>query len=387
MNKIITKLYSSLSKLLYKNSKGLHDPLFIGNEKKYLNDCINTGYVSSVGKFVERFENSISKFVKSKYAVATNSGTSALHLILKYYKISSIHEILIPSLTYVATANAVKYCGADLNFVDADEDTFGVCPVKLEKYLKKISKKKKNYLVNIKTGKIIRALIVVHLYGFPSRIEEIKKICKKFNLILIEDAAEAIGSYYKGKHLGTFGNAGILSFNGNKPITCGNGGMVITNDKNLAKKTLYLSVHAKKPNPIDHYHGEVGYNYRMSNLSAAVGCAQLEKIHKILNLKRKNFKMYFENFKKSKYISIVKEPKHSKSNYWLINARLKDKNLKNKILKFFRKKGYVCRAIWRPLHTLKVFKKYPKDRLNNSETLFNYLFSLPSSPSINYKKK
>ncbi len=385
MEKIIDQIYKSLSKLLKKKSKGLHDPLFKGNEKKYLNQCINTGFVSSVGNFVTKFEKLISKYVKSKYAVATNSGTSALHLILKYYKISNKDEVLLPSLTYVATANAVIYCGAVPNFVDIDDDTLGVSPKKLEKYLKKITKKKNNFSYNKKTGKKITALIAVHLYGLPCRIDEVKKVCKKFNIILIEDAAEAMGSFFKGKHLGTFGQAGILSFNGNKPITCGSGGMIITDNKDLAKKTLHLSTHAKIANKLDHYHDAIGFNYRMNNLSAAVGCAQLEKIDEILNAKRKNYIMYFKYFRKNKFLSIFKEPLKSKSNYWLVIGILYNEKIKNELLKFLRKKGYICRAIWRPLHTLQIFKKFPRDELHSSQKIFNKTLSLPSSPSLNYK--
>jgi len=385
VKKTLNQIYSPLVKLLKKKSKGLHDPLFKGNEKKYLKQCIDTGFVSSVGKFVIKFEKLILEYVNSKYAVATNSGTSALHLILKYYKISNKDEVLLPSLTYVATANAVMYCGAIPNFVDVDDDTLGVSPKKLEKYLKKSTKKKNNFSYNKKTGKKIAALIAVHLYGLPCKIDEIKKICKKFNIILIEDAAEAMGSLFKGKHLGTFGQAGILSFNGNKPITCGGGGMIITDNKNLAKKTLHLSTHAKKSNKPEHHHDDVGFNYRMTNLSAAVGCAQLEKIDQILNAKRKNYIMYSEYFKNNKYLSIFKEPINSKSNYWLVIGTLPNNKIKNDLLKLFRKKNIICRSIWRPLHTLRIFKKFPKDNLYSSQKIFKKAFNLPSSPSLNYK--
>ena len=198
-------------KKIVKGNKGLHNPLFHGKEKKYLIDCIKSGYVSSVGKYVTKFEKNVSRYVGCKYAVATNSGTSALHLILKYFKINQDHEVLMPSLTYVATANAVTYCNATPNFVEIEEKTLGVCPIKLEKYLNKICIIKKSFSINKNTGKKIKALIVVHLYGFPCKIIEIKRICKKFKIILIEDAAEAVGSFYKKKHLGIFGDAGVLS--------------------------------------------------------------------------------------------------------------------------------------------------------------------------------
>ena len=383
---VISSIFKSLQKILKKKSKGLHDPLFIGNEKKYLANCINSGFVSSVGNYVKIFEKKVSNYVKTNHAVATNSGTSALHLVLKYYNLGPKDEVLIPSLTYVATANAVRYCNSFPNFVDIEMDSLGICPKKLENYLKKICRKKNNYTFNKKTGRKIRVLVAVHLYGLPCKILEIKRICKKYNIILIEDAAEALGSFYKNKHLGTFGEAGILSFNGNKPITCGSGGMIITNNKKISQKLEHLSVHAKKKHSSDHVHDAIGYNYRMNNLSAALGCAQMEKINTILKAKRKNFKKYFYCFKNSKYLKILNEPKKSKTNYWLITAVLLNYSLKNKILKKFRKKGYICRSIWRPLHTLKIFHNFPKDNLKNTMHIFNKSISLPSSPSISYKK-
>lgn len=367
---------------IVKDNKGLHNPLFHGKEKKYLIDCIESGYVSSVGKYVTKFEKNISRYVGCKYAVATNSGTSALHLILKYFKINQDHEVLMPSLTYVATANAVAYCNATPNFVEIDEKTLGVCPIKLEKYLNKICILKKSFSINKNTGKKIKALIVVHLYGFPCKIIEIKRICKKFKIILIEDAAEAVGSFYKKKHLGTFGDAGVLSFNGNKPITCGSGGMILSNNKGLAEKTFHLSVHAKKKDSFDHVHDEVGFNYRMNNLSAAVGCAQLEKINNIMKLKRNNFIKYRNIFRKRDYLEIIKEPENSKSNYWLILGKVKNSRVKKRLLKKMRGSGLIGRTIWRPLHSLKIFKKSPKDNLKISEQIFLNYISFPSSPSI-----
>ncbi len=384
MSKSILEIYNPLKTILKNKSKGLHDPIFMGNEKKYLNNCISSGYVSSVGNFVNKFEKDVSKYTKSKFTTATNSGTSALHLILKYYNINSNDEVLLPSLTYVATINSILYCNSNPNFIDVNHNTMGVCPKKLERYLKKISVKRKSHYINKKTGKRLRALVVVHLYGFPCEILKIKKICKKYKIVLIEDAAEAFGTFYKKKHLGTFGDAGILSFNGNKPITAGSGGMILTNIKALAFKTKHLSTHAKKPSLKDHIHDQVGYNYRMTNLSAAVGCAQLENIKKILNAKKINFKKYDDKFSSNNYIKILKEPKYSKSNYWLITGLLKKKNDKKPLLIFLRKKGYICRSIWRPLHTLKIFKNFPHDSLDTTMDLYSRAINFPSSPSISY---
>ena len=381
----ISEIYNTFKKAFKNKPKGHHDPIFLGNEKKYLNQCISSGYVSYVGNFVNLFEKKVSSFTKSKFAVATSSGTSALHLVLKYFNLSEKDEVLLPSLTYVATANAITYCGATPNFLDIENDSLGICPKKLQMYINKTTVKVGSHLFNKKTKRKIKALIAVHLYGFPCQIKEIRKICKKHNILLIEDAAEAFGSYFDKKHLGTFGDAGILSFNGNKPITCGSGGAILVNNKGMSKRLKHLSTHAKKNSLYDHVHDEIGYNYRMNNLSAAVGCAQIENIKKILLAKRKNFKWYQKIFKRLKYVKILKEPKFSKTNYWLITAILENKNIKNKLLKKLKPKGYGLRTTWRPLHSLKIFKHCPKDTMKNSNNFFEVAINFPSSPKINYK--
>ena len=241
----LNKTLLKIEKFFANKSKRLHDPIFFGNEKKYLLNCIATGFVSSVGNFVNKFEDKICKITKSKYSIATSSGTAALHLALHYFGIGEKDEVLLPSFTYVATANAIKYCHATPNFVDIEKKSLGVCPKKLEIYLKKIVIKKGKISINRYSKKRIKALVVVHVYGFSCQISKIRKVCKKYNLILIEDAAEAVGSYYRGKHLGTFGDVGILSFNGNKTLTTGSGGSIITNNKKLFKKLKHLSTHAK----------------------------------------------------------------------------------------------------------------------------------------------
>jgi len=383
---IIEKQITQEIKRLLKNKpKGHHDPLFVGNEKKYLNNCISSGYVSYVGKYVNIFEKKISSYTKAKYTVATSSGTSALHLVLRYFNLSQNDEVLLPSLTYVAVANAITYCGSTPNFVDIEKESLGICPKKLELYIKKTTRRIGSYVYNKKTGRKIKALIAVHLYGFPCKINKIKNICRKYNILLIEDAAEALGSFFKGKHLGTFSEVGILSFNGNKPITCGSGGAIITNNKKMSIKLKHLSTHAKKKNLLDHVHDDIGYNYRMNNLSAAVGCAQLENIKKILIAKRRNFKWYYNAFKDCDYIRILKEPKFSKTNYWLIIAVLENYQLKNMLLRKLKTQGYGLRTTWRPLHTLKIFKSCPNDKMDNSNKFFKRAINFPSSPILNYK--
>lgn len=369
-----------------KKSKRLHDPIFFGNETKYLKECINSGFVSYVGNFVNIFEDKISNYTKSKYAIATSSGTAALHLALNYYKIDKNCEVLLPSYTYVATANAIKYCNSNPNFVDIETESLGVCPDKLELYLKKIGIRKGKKLINRYTKKHIKALIVVHIFGFPAKLNEIQKICKKYNIYLIEDAAEAVGTFFNKKHLGTFGDMGILSFNGNKTITAGGGGIILVKTKKAADYIKHLSTHAKVKIGNDFVHDQIGFNYRMTNLSAAVGCAQLENIDKILKAKRKNFKDYYKIFKNYEEIKLIKEPNFSKTNYWLITAVFKSKSLRNKFINILNKKGFGLRYTWKPLHSLDIFKNCPADNMINSNKLYNNAVNLPSSPILNIKK-
>ena len=369
-----------------KKSKRLHDPIFFGNETKYLKECISSGFVSYVGNFVNIFENKISNYTKSKYSIATSSGTAALHLALNYYNIDKDCEVLLPSYTYVATANAIKYCNSNPNFVDIETESLGVCPDKLELYLKKIGIRKGKKLINKYTKKHIKALIIVHIFGFPAKINEVKKICRKYNIYLIEDAAEAVGTFFKKKHLGTFGDMGILSFNGNKTITSGGGGIILVKTKKAANYIKHLSTHAKVKIGNDFVHDQIGFNYRMTNLSAAVGCAQLENIGKIIKAKRKNFNDYYKIFKRYKEIKIIKEPSLSKTNYWLITAVFKSKSLRNKFINILNKKGFGLRYTWKPLHSLDIFKNCPSDNMINSNKLYNNAVNLPSSPILNIKK-
>lgn len=370
----------------FKKSRRLHDPIFFGNETKYLKECINSGFVSYVGNFVNIFESKISKYTNSKYSIATSSGTAALHLALNYYKIDKDCEVLLPSFTYVATANAIKYCNSNPNFVDIETESLGVCPEKLELYLKKIGSIKGKKLINKNTKKHIKALIVVHVFGFPAKINEIKKICRKYNIYLIEDAAEAVGTFLNKKHLGTFGDMGVLSFNGNKTITSGGGGIILVKSKKAASYLKHLSTHAKVKIGNDFTHDHIGFNYRMTNLSAAVGCAQLENISKIIKAKRKNFNDYLKIFKSYKEIKIIKEPSSSKTNYWLITAVFKTESLRNKFINILNKKGFGLRYTWKPLHSLDIFKNCPSDNMTNSNEIYNKTINLPSSPILNIKK-
>ncbi len=383
MNKQITNdLVKHFEKLKLKPSS-LHEPTFKGNELKYLTKCIKTGYVSSVGSYVNKFENKIKKVTKSKYAIAVINGTYALELALRSLNIKKNEEILSPSLTFVATANAITHSGGVPHFVDVNEKNFGVCPDKLKKYLKKISYKSGNKLINKKTKNVIRALVAVHLFGFACEIDKLKKICMKFNIVLVEDAAESIGTFYKKKHLGNFGKLGTISFNGNKTITCGNGGVIITSDKSLAKKIKHLSTTAKKKHKYEYIHDQIAFNMRLSNVNAAIGCAQLEKLNQIIKTKRLNFQRYKKSFKKFKYLTIIQEPKNTRGNYWLICLRLnKYHKIKNYLLSRLNKKNINCRAIWKPLHKLNIYKKIQRDDLTSTNLLYDTVINIPSSPSL-----
>lgn len=381
--KIIVK---KIKKVVGKGSKNLHEPLFLGKEKEYLIDCVNSSYVSSVGKYVKKFESQISKFTKSPFAIALINATSGIYLLLKCLNISRNDEVLVPAITFIATANAVKQCDASPNFVDVEEKTFGICPIKLKKYLEKIVKKKGDISFNKFTGKKIRALIAVHVFGMPCDIETINKICKSYNIIVLEDAAEAMGSFYKKKHLGTNSFAGIISFNGNKTITTGNGAIILTKNRLLSNKIIHLSTQAKIKHKWEFDHDAVGYNYRLSNINAALGCAQIKEIKKILLLKKQNFSNYRKEFKNFKSVNILNEPKFSKSNFWLISLIIKEKKInKNRLLLKLHKSGLKCRPIWKPLHTLKIYKNCERDICNNAENIYKNTISLPSSPNISLK--
>lgn len=382
---IVLKAIQSLSK---NKSKKLHEPLFKGNEKKYLKQCIDTGFVSYKGKFVEKFEKKIAHYTKSKFAVPIINGTSALHILLKIYKINSEHEVLTPSLSFVAVANSIAYCNATPNFVDSEISTLGIDPYKLRKYLLNTTKIKNKKCINIKTGKVIKALIAVHVFGIPCKILEIRRVCREFNIILIEDAAESIGSFYKGKHLGLFSEASILSFNGNKTITCGGGGIILTKNKRIAQTVKHLTTTAKATHKWEYFHDHIGYNYRMTNLNAAVGCAQLENLNKIIKSKRKNYFHYKKFFKNEKNFNLVKEPKECRSNFWLITILLNkpDIKIRNFILNYLFKNGYECRPIWKPMHKLPMFKKCPRDNLSGANEIYKRVINLPSSPIFNFYK-
>ncbi len=365
-----------------KNYIPLHEPKFIGNEKLFLNKCIESTLVSSIGNFVIDVEKKIVDYTGSKYAIATTNGTSALHISLILAKVGQENEVLTQPLNFIATCNAISYCGAKPIFIDVDKDTMGLSPIALKSFLEKNTTiNNKNECINNKTRKIIKACVPMHSYGHPCRIDEIKEICDDYNIFLIEDAAESIGSFYKGKHTGTFGNIGTMSFNGNKIITAGGGGCIITNDQSLAQKAKHLTTTARTPHKWNYNHDMIGYNYRMPNLNAALLVAQIEKLNDFISNKRNLAKKYEVFFKSSKY-SFFKEPKNSKSNYWLNCIILENKVQRDQFLEETNSKGIMTRPIWTLMNKLPMFQDAQCDELKNSDWLDERIVNLPSSLTL-----
>jgi perosamine synthetase len=371
--KFIRKIYNTSEEFI-----PLHEPRFIGNEKKYLNECIDSTYVSSVGKYVDEFEQKIAQFTGAKYAVATSNGTSALHISLLLAGVEKNDEVITQPLTFVATCNAITYCGASPIFVDVDRTTLGMSPDSLEMFLEKNTILKDGKCINKQTRKIIRACIPMHTFGHPCEVDRILIICNKYGIILIEDAAESLASYFKGKHTGTYGKLGVLSFNGNKIITSGGGGCIITNDEGLAKKAKHLTTTAKKSHRWEYVHDMVGYNYRMPNINAALLCAQLENIELFVKDKRDLAQIY-KNYFSSKKIRFVEEPENCQSNYWLNAVFLKNKEERDDFLLYLNDNGIMTRPIWQLINTLEMYKDCQKTDLTNAEYIADRLVNVPSS--------
>jgi len=370
---------------LYNKPKGvinLHEPYFMGNEKKYLSDCIDTTFVSSVGKYVNQFEDMCIEFTGSQYAIATMNGTAALHVSLVLSGVDQNCEVLTQPLTFIATANAISYTDAIPVFLDVDKDTLGLSPDALEQFLKDNCSIINGTCVNRITGKVIKACIPMHTFGFPCRIDRIIDLCDKHHIVLIEDSAESLGSYYKGKHTGTFGQFGVLSFNGNKTITCGGGGMILTNDKDMAKKAKHITTTAKLPHKWEYAHDMIAYNYRLTNLSAALGCAQMEQLPIILENKRKTARRYESFFEKDEDITFVKEAKDSTANYWLNTILLPGGLERDKLLKETNEQGVMTRPIWKPMNKLEMFKGCQTYDLTNSRWLEDRIVNIPSGVNV-----
>ncbi len=377
-------MYEELIKFIRKMYKTkefipLHAPYLQGNEKKYLSSVLDTNFVSSVGKLVSNFENAIKKFTGSKYAIATVNGTSGLHICLKISGAKENTEVITQSLTFVATCNAIRYCNASPIFIDVDKNTLGISPEALESFLENNCEiRDDGNCWNIFTKKKIVACVPMHTFGFPTNCLKIKKICKKYNLQLIEDSAESLGSYFDGKHTGTFGDMGVLSFNGNKIITTGGGGMILTNSKRRASLARHLTTQAKVESQWDFIHDQIGYNYRMPNINAALGLAQIEKIEFILKRKRE-IAQHYCSWGQRNGLNFFKETKNTKSNYWLNTIILKNRKEKQKLLSELNNKKIMSRPAWKPMHQLNINNDVYKTNLINTNFLYDRIVNVPSS--------
>lgn len=357
----------------------LHAPYFGGNEKRYLNETIDSTFVSSVGAFVNLFEEKMGEYTGAKYAIACVNGTNALHLAMLVCGVNQNDEVLSQALTFIATANAISYIEAKPVFIDVDKDTMGMSPFALKNFLEEYAVKKEDgFSYNKVSGKKISACIPMHTFGLPCRIDEIAAICQEWNIVLIEDAAESLGSFYKGSHTGVFGKIGTFSFNGNKTITCGGGGALITDDEDLAKHAKHLTTQAKVPHPWRFTHDEIGYNYRMPNLNAALACAQLEQLDGFLQNKRALADLYRDFFEGSD-IQFVSEIEGAKANYWLNTILLKDEQARNTFLEETNKNSVMTRPVWDLMTTLPMFENCWHDGLANSRWLAERVVNLPSS--------
>lgn len=359
----------------------LHEPAFVGNEWTYVKECLDTGWVSSVGKFVDRFEMDLAAYTGVKRAVAVVNGTAALHVCLVLAGVKADDEVLMPALTFVATANAVSYCGAVPHFIDSEEQTLGVNTEKLASYLADIGMCRSDGCYNRRTGRRIKAVVPMHTFGHPVDLDPLTELCNRFGIVLIEDAAESLGSFYKGRHTGHWGRLAALSFNGNKTITTGGGGALLTNDEKLGALAKHLTTTAKVPHPWQFNHDMIGYNYRMPNINAALGCAQLERLPDFLAAKRILAEKYRLAFANVTGVSFFSEPPGSCSNYWL-NTLILDENAvghRDELLKLTNESGFMTRPVWTLMHKLPMFKDCPRMDLTVANSLEGRLINIPSS--------
>jgi perosamine synthetase len=362
----------------------LHEPHLGGREWDYVKECLDSTFVSSVGKFVDRFEIELAAYTGAKHAVAVVNGTAALHIALRLAGVQAQDEVLVPALTFIATANAVSYCNAVPHFVESEERCFGIDPIALRSYLWMHSEQRNGVCINKNSGRVIRAIVPMHTFGHPSRLDELLAVAHDFNLVMVEDAAESLGSYYHGRHTGTFGLLGTLSFNGNKTITTGGGGAILTNDSALAARAKHLTTTAKLPHAWNYVHDEVGYNYRLPNLNAALGCAQLEQLPLFIQTKRKLFERYREAFALVHGVDVQVEPENCSSNYWLQTIVLDSDNAiqHDALLAALNAAGYMSRPAWTLMHRLEPYSACPSMALPVAESLAGRLVNIPSSSML-----
>lgn len=360
----------------------LHEPKFIGNEKQYLLDAIDSTFVSSVGPLVGQFENRVAEYTGANYAIATVNGTAALHIALKLAGVVDNSEVITQSLTFVATCNAIRYCGARPVFVDVDRSSLGLSGNSLVAFLEEYAEiRDDGYCWNIKSNRKIVACLPMHTFGFPVDLDAIRQVCDKYNIVLVEDAAESLGSLYKKKQTGIIGKISAISFNGNKIITTGGGGMILTNDKNLAKRAKHITTTAKVPHQWKFGHDEVAYNYRLPNLNAALGIAQMESLSKFLDNKRETAHAYQE-WGKIKGLMFVKEPDNTTANYWLNTVLTENRQQRDDMLQQTNSMNVMTRPAWEPMHLLGINQDCQTNRLPNTEYLYDRLVNVPSGVRV-----
>ncbi|ATF15924.1 LegC family aminotransferase [Brevibacillus sp. HB1.4B] len=362
----------------------LHEPSFLGNEWAYVKDCLDTGWVSSVGKYVDQFEDMLKDYTGVKHAVAVVNGTAALHISLMLTGVEQGDEVLVPTLTFIATANAVSYCGAVPHFVDSSELTLGMDPIKLQQYLQEIAEVRDGFCYNKFSGRRIKAAIPMHTFGHPVDLDPLLEVCQRYHINLIEDAAESLGTYYKGKHTGNWGKLSILSFNGNKIVTTGGGGAILTNDDELARLAKHITTTAKVKHTWAFLHDQVGFNYRLPNINAALGCAQLERLPQFIRNKRSLADMYQAALSKIDGVRLFIEPSFAESNYWLQTIILDDRYMdaRDDVLNFTNEHGFMTRPVWTLMHRLAMYENCPKMDLSIAERLERKIINVPSSPFL-----
>lgn len=357
----------------------LHVPTFAGNEKAYLMECIDSTFVSSVGKFVDRFEEEVARYTGAAAAVVCVSGTNALHMAMMLVGVERGDEVLTQALTFVATCNAISYIGAHPVFIDVDRDTMGLSPAAVQQWLETHAELRPGGCYNKETGRRIKCCVPMHTFGHPMRVDELAAVCKQWQLELVEDAAESLGSFYKGKHTGTYGKVGAISFNGNKTITTGGGGMLLFQDAELGRRAKHLTTQAKLPHRWEFVHDHVGYNYRMPNINAALGCAQMETLEPFVLNKRETAARYAEFFATVPELTFVTEPEHARSNYWLNAVLLPDKEAQLRFLEYTNDHGIMTRPVWELMNRLPMFAHCQTDGLQNTIRLADRLVNIPSS--------
>jgi perosamine synthetase len=382
--RVVDQVVAALRVVLGPAPVVLHEPRFAGNEWAYLQECLDSTFVSSVGPFVDRFEADLAAFTGARHAVAVVNGTAALHVALQLAGVRPGDEVLVPALTFAATANAVAHCGAIPHFVESDERTLGIDPGALREHMGRATEQRRGECVNRETGRVVRALVPMHTFGHPVDLDAAMSLACDYSLVVVEDAAESLGSFYHDRHTGTFGALGTLSFNGNKTITCGGGGAILTDDDELARRAKHLTTTAKLPHPWEYRHDQVGYNYRMPNLNAALGCAQLEVLPTLLEAKRRLYTRYAEALRDVAGVRLMKEPDGSHSNYWLqtlvLDAEFAEQ--RDSILAATNDAGIMTRPSWTLMHHMPHFAGCPRMEMPVAESLDARLINIPSSAQL-----